>query len=67
MQRNNDHRRSPLLPAGRRWGAGAQSVVPYLTHGRATRAPEAEEVEQLVNNPVFVHMEHTLRVLQRQH
>ena len=67
MQRNNSPRRSPLLPAGRRWGSGADSVVPYLTQARPSRGQEAQEVEQSINNPVFLHMEHTLRVLRRRH
>lgn len=68
MQRRNQPRETSLLPAGHRWGRGAQTIVPYLTH---TRPPwsgqESVEVEQSINNPVFLHMEHTLRVLSRRH
>ena len=67
MQRNNSHRRPPLLPAGRRSGCGADSVVPYLTQPRPARGQEAQEVEPSISNPVFLHMEHTLRVLRRPH
>lgn len=67
QRRHDDHRRASLQPPGRRWGFGANSVVPYLTQGRSMRGHEAEAVDQLINNPVFVHMEHTLRVLHGQH
>lgn len=67
QRRPDDHRPSSLQPPGRRWGFGANSIVPYLTQGRSMRGHEAEEVDQLIRNPVFVHMEHTLRVLHRSH
>lgn len=60
---HDDRRRSSIQPPGRRWGFGAHSVVPYLTQGRSLRGHEVQEVDQLISNPVFVHMEHTLRVL----
>ena len=66
MPRSHDDRPASLLPPGRRWGRGAQSVVPYLTNGRPA-GQEAEEVERLVRNPVFLHMEHALRALRRGH
>ena len=62
-------RRNRLLPAGRRWGFGAHSVTPYLA-SLQSRGPQAEELpaeEQFIRNPVFVHMEHTLRALTRRH
>lgn len=66
MQRQHeDHRRSSLLPAGRRWGFGAHSVVPYLTDGRVARGQQAAGPAQPVANPVFQHMEHALRLLRR--
>ena len=68
QQPPND-RRNRLLPAGRRWGFGADSVTPYLA-SLQTREPLAADVpaeEQFIRNPVFVHMEHTLRALTRKH
>ena len=53
-----------LLPAGRRWGFGAHSVVPYLTLAQKARAGEEGEA---IRNPVFPQMENTLRDLQRRH
>ena len=70
MPQAKTDRRSTLLPAGRRWGFGAHTVVPYLTHSvhsRSTRTPEAEQEEQFILNPVFLHMEHTLRALRRRY
>lgn len=66
MPQAHTDRRDTLLPAGRRWGFGAHSVVPYLTHAvhsRTTRAAEVEQEAQFILNPVFLHMEHTLRAL----
>jgi len=54
-----------LLPAGRRWGFGAHSVVPYLTYSLQARA--AEQEGESISNPVFSQMENTLRTLQRRH
>jgi hypothetical protein len=34
-----------LPPAGRRWGAGAQSVLPYLTKTLQARPAHAVEVQ----------------------
>jgi hypothetical protein len=45
-------------------------VVPYLGNtlqARAARADELPEAEQFIRNPVFLHMEHTLRTLQQRH
>lgn len=69
MQQSPTDRRHRLLPAGRRWGFGANSVTPYLA-SLQTRDPQPEDLpaeEQFIRNPVFVHMEHTLRALTRQH
>lgn len=55
-----------LQPAGRRWGFGAHSVVPYLTFTLQERPGEAED-ESAIRNPVFPQMENTLRALRRQH
>jgi hypothetical protein len=61
--------RDMLLPEGRRWGRGASSIVPYLYVSLLakpfTRGPE--EGGGFIRNPVFPHMEHTLRVLSRGH
>jgi hypothetical protein len=56
-----------LQPAGRRWGFGAHSLLPYLSlalHSRPGAAPEAGES---IRNPVFPQMEHTLRALRGRH
>lgn len=53
-----------LLPAGHRWGRGASSVVPYLYVSLLARPMEREgEDGHFIRNPVFPHMENTLRVL----
>lgn len=60
--------RSPLLPAGRRWGQGARSIVPYLYVSLLVRPLSAAEgQEDSIRNPVFPHMDHTLRMLRRGH
>jgi hypothetical protein len=70
-QTDSDLHRANLLPAGSRWGFGAQSVVQYLTTSAPARhLPPAEvdmEAERSIQNPVFVHMEHTLRALRQRH
>ncbi len=66
MQRHpDDRRRASLLPAGRRWGFGAHSVLPYLAPGRQQRGSVPQESEPSVSNPVFLHMDQTLRALRR--
>jgi hypothetical protein len=55
-----------LLPAGRRWGFGAHTVLPYLTLGRHDH-PGEPAAEGEIRNPVFPQMESTLRKLQRRH
>lgn len=55
-----------LQPAGRRWGFGAHSVVPYLTYSVQERSGEAAE-EGEIRNPVFPQMENTLRTLRGRH
>ncbi len=69
MHQSPTDRRNRLLPAGRRWGFGADSVSPYLV-SLQTRDAQPEDIpkeEQVIRNPVFVHMEHTLRALTRKH
>jgi hypothetical protein len=43
--------------------------VPYLAslQARAVREDDPPADEQFIRNPVFVHMEHALRALRRQH
>ncbi|MEJ5989147.1 hypothetical protein WG902_04050 [Ramlibacter sp. PS3R-8] len=55
-----------LQPAGRRWGFGAHSVVPYLAH---TPAPHAKPGESggAIRNPVFPHMDSGLPAMRRSH
>lgn len=55
-----------LLPAGRRWGFGAHSVVPYLAMALQSRAGEVAE-DGSIRNPVFPQMENTLRTLRQRH
>jgi hypothetical protein len=61
--------RNTLLPEGRRWGRGASSIVPYLYVSLLvkpfTRGPD--EDGDFIRNPVFPHMEQTLRMLRRGH
>lgn len=56
-----------LQPAGRRWGFGAHSVVPYLVHAPAQPVPSERLEEGAIRNPVFVHMDQALRALRRPH
>jgi hypothetical protein len=45
-----------LPPPGARWGAGAQSVLPYLTQSlqaKPAAAPEGREARPRDGNPVF--------------
>jgi hypothetical protein len=53
-----------LQPAGRRWGFGAHSVLPYLSAALKAR-PGTEADEGTIRNPVFPQMENTLRLLGR--
>jgi hypothetical protein len=53
-----------LLPAGRRWGFGAHSVLPYLAAALHARAAEDAGA---IRNPVFPQMDKTLRALRRGH
>jgi hypothetical protein len=57
--------RSPLLPEGRRWGFGANGVVPYLTAALESRPAEAADPAADIRNPVFPQMEKALRALRR--
>jgi hypothetical protein len=54
-----------LQPAGRRWGFGAHSVVPYLSF--ALQARPGEQPGESIRNPVFPQMENVLPVLRRGH
>jgi hypothetical protein len=61
-----DHR-NRLMPAGCRWGFGANSVVPYLTmtlHLRPAGGPP--DADTSIRNPVFPQMDAAMRVLLRQ-
>lgn len=61
-----DHTR--LLPEGRRWGFGAHSVVPYLSHtGQAGAGQETQDADATIRNPVFPQMDKALRALRRRH
>jgi len=42
-----------LPPPGRRWGVGAQSVLPYLTRSRPASGPDTREPKPRDGNPVF--------------
>lgn len=57
----------PLQPAGRRWGFGAHSVVPYLVHSPSQAIASQAREEGAIRNPVFPHMEQALRALRRSH
>lgn len=52
-----------LQPAGRRWGFGAHSVVPYLSF--ALQARPGQEPGEAIRNPVFPQMENTPRPVRR--
>lgn len=59
--------RSRLLPAGRRWGFGAHSVLPYLSASHARAPTSAQESADAIRNPVFPHMDPALRALRHRH
>lgn len=59
--------RSRLLPEGRRWGFGANSVVPYLTATLHARPGGADDVAASIRNPVFSEMDSALRNLRQGH
>lgn len=61
--RHSDPSAPRLQPAGRRWGFGAHSVVPYLVHS----LPPSGSPDAAIRNPVFPHMERTLRALPQKH
>jgi hypothetical protein len=65
--RSNDKHAPRLQPAGRRWGFGAHSVMPYLSHTgqAATSGPAGDDGS--IRNPVFPHMENGLRAMRRGH
>jgi hypothetical protein len=59
--------RPRVLPAGHRWGFGAQSVVPYLTQTQNLRpAGGPPDADTSIRNPVFPQMDNALRVALRQ-
>jgi hypothetical protein len=65
--RFNDRHPSSLQPAGRRWGFGAHSVMPYLVHtAQVTDGARADD-EGSIRNPVFPKMEEALRALRQGH
>jgi hypothetical protein len=57
--------RTRLLPAGRRWGFGAHSVLPYLNASLQARPGEPPADGEGIRNPVFPQMENALRALRR--
>jgi hypothetical protein len=63
---SSDPHQPRLQPAGRRWGFGAHSVMPYLSH---TGQPleSAADSDASIRNPVFPHMEHALQAMRRGH
>jgi hypothetical protein len=63
-RRTNDPETPRLQPAGRRWGFGAHTVMPYLAHAAA---PDPSAADASIRNPVFPHMEHGLRAMRRSH
>jgi hypothetical protein len=56
-----------LQPAGRRWGFGAHSVMPYLVHAPSQAAASDAAGTEPIRNPVFPHMDLALRALRRAH
>lgn len=53
---NPEEQDGDLPPPGSRWGAGAQSVLPYLTkslQAKPLTGPEARESKPRDGNPVF--------------
>jgi hypothetical protein len=65
-RRTNDSEELRLQPAGRRWGFGAHSVVQYLAHGPATHA-KSGELGDSIRNPVFPHMDPSMRPMRGRH
>ena len=56
-----------LLPEGKRWGFGAHSVLPYLTHALQARPGTPEDLLASIRNPVFEAMDEALRTLRQRH
>jgi len=68
MSQSHPDDRSPLMPAGHRWGKGASSIVPYLYVALLVKPFSGREGdEDFIRNPVFPHMDNTLRMLKRGH
>jgi hypothetical protein len=59
--------RTRLLPAGRRWGFGAHSVLPYLTALHTRPVDSGQEPAEAIRNPVFPQMDAALRGLRQRH
>jgi hypothetical protein len=63
---SHDDHRSSLLPAGRRWGFGAHSLVPYLNASLQSKPGEGgAAAAESIRNPVFPQMDEALEVLER--
>lgn len=68
MSQSSHDDRNPLLPAGKRWGQGARSIVPYLYVALLVKPFAGRPGEEDgIRNPVFPHMDNTLRMLRRGH
>ncbi|NML45565.1 hypothetical protein HHL11_17565 [Ramlibacter sp. G-1-2-2] len=68
MSKSRPDDRSPLMPEGKRWGMGARSIVPYLYVSLLAKPFSGREGEEdFIRNPVFPHMDNTLRMLKRGH
>jgi len=50
---SSDDAECGLPPPGHRWGAGAQSVLPYLTRSLQSRPSPAPEPRPRDRHPVF--------------
>jgi hypothetical protein len=66
-KRHHDEHRSGLMPAGRRWGFGAHSVVPYLNTSVQPKPTPGEGDSDSIRNPVFSQMERALEALRKRH
>ena len=64
-RRTSAHEEPRLQPAGRRWGFGAHSVVQYLAHGPTSDVKPGDLGS--IRNPVFPHMDPSLRPMRSGH